>query len=62
MKFLNGWKTALGVVGTLVTLVYPRVDPTVLGGALNDANNVVVGAFGLLTLLGVVHKVEKRSR
>lgn len=62
MKFLNGWKTFLGVAGTVLTVVLPKVDPAILGGALNDANNVVVGAFGLLTLLGVIHKVEKRGQ
>lgn len=62
MKFLNGWKTILGVAGTAATLVFPHVDPGVLGGVLDNANNVVTGAFGLLTLLGVIHKVEKAGR
>lgn len=62
MKFLNGWKTVLGIAGSVITIVLPKVDPAVLGGALNDANNVVTGAFGLLTLLGIVHKVEKARR
>lgn len=59
MKFLNGWKTILGVAGTLGAIVFPHVDPGVLGGALDNANNVVTGAFGLLTVLGIIHKAEK---
>ncbi len=61
MKFLNGWKTILGVAGTVGALVFPRVDPSILGGALESANNVVTGAFGLLTILGIIHKGEKRA-
>jgi len=61
MKFLNGWKTVLGVAGVLGSLILPKVSPGVLGGALDNANNIVLGAFGLLTTLGIIHKVEKRA-
>ncbi|GMV11575.1 MAG: hypothetical protein AMXMBFR55_33090 [Gemmatimonadota bacterium] len=56
MRFLNGFKTALGGLGLLVT-------------ALNDSLHVlpdtwrpyVVGASAVLTALGVIHKAEKRQ-
>lgn len=60
MKFLDGWKTVLGVAGCVLTVALPRAQPGVIGGILDNANNAVVGVFGLLTVLGIVHKVEKR--
>lgn len=64
MKFLNGWKTILGVIGTVGTVLVAS------GGSIGHAADVVVqashhldavflGVFGLLGTLGVVHKVEK---
>lgn len=61
MRFLNGWKTVLGVAGTLAGVLLPKVHPDVVSGVLGSADNVVVGAFTMLTLLGVIHKAEKRK-
>ena len=64
MKFLNGWKTILGVAGTVGTLLYGAGGKlgAIAGSGLEVAGHldaVAMGAFGILTVLGVVHKVEK---
>lgn len=64
MKFLNGFKSALGLIGALAT---PLVA---LGGnvgklasdgiaALPHIATAVEGGFLTLLALGIVHKVEK---
>ena len=62
MRFLGGWKTVLVVAGMLATIVFPHVAPDTIASALNDANNIVLGASGLLTVLGIIHKREKSKR
>lgn len=56
MRFLNGFKTALGVAGlvvvalsqaNVVTVLPPQWQPYVIGGG------------AVLTALGIIHKVEK---
>lgn len=59
MKFLDGFKTVLGAVGVVVSVVAPKVAPALIVGAIESINNMAVGAFSLLTILGIVHKVEK---
>lgn len=66
MKFLNGWKTILGTVGTLGTLLLGAGGKIgqVAGTALEVAghlDSVALGAFGVLTTLGIIHKAEKKS-
>ncbi len=64
MKFLDGWKTVLGVVGAASTVLIAsggdlsKVGHTVVQIGTN-ADAVVTGAFGLLAALGIVHKVQK---
>lgn len=61
MKFLNGFKTILGLAGTVVSVLAPRYAPA-LNEAAPHAVAVAQGAFGLLLALGVIHKVEKAGR
>ena len=67
MKFLNGWKTILGIAGTVVTIgVGAGGDVGMVAGKIGEfagnADAVVSGAFGMLAVLGLIHKGEKRSR
>jgi hypothetical protein len=58
MNFLNGWKTILGAVGLGLTIV---VSPEKATEIVTNADSLLTGAFGLLTVLGVIHKTEKRK-
>lgn len=58
MKFLNGFKTAIGLLGMVATVVLPKAVP-VINEAAPHAVAVAQGVFGLLTALGIIHKVEK---
>lgn len=60
MKFLNGFKTILGLVGTVVTVLMPKVTPDLVAGVGDHAVAIAQGVFGLLTVLGIIHKVEKK--
>lgn len=60
MKFLNGFKTILGAVGLVVSIAVPSLSSTVAEAAPH-AVNIAQGAFGLLVLLGVIHKAEKSN-
>ena len=66
MKFLNGWKTILGVIGTLTTIAVSAgvqdhgLIETVKAIA-GHADSLIVGATGILTVIGVIHKSEKRQ-
>mgnify|MGYP001160660381 CR=1 FL=1 len=66
MKFLNGFKTVIGIIGAVAT---PLVA---LGGdvgriatdgiaALPHVYSTVEGAFLTLATLGIIHKAEKRA-
>lgn len=59
MKFLDGWKTVIGLVGTVVTILVPKLDPSLVSGISDHATGIVQGVFGLLTVLGIIHKKEK---
>ncbi len=61
MKFLNGLKTVIGVAGTVATLVMPKIVP-VITDAAPHAINIAQGAFGLLMVLGIIHKKEKSNQ
>ena len=61
MKFLDGLKTVIGLVGTVVSVAVPRVAPQV-GEAIPHVVAVAQGVFGALFALGVIHKVEKRAK
>lgn len=61
MKFLDGWKTIIGLVGTVVTVLVPKLDPSLVAGIGEHATGIVQGVFGLLAVLGVIHKAEKKS-
>lgn len=56
MRFLNGFKTALGVLGLAVTAL-AEADILVLLPA--PWRPYVIGGSVVLTALGVSHKVEK---
>lgn len=58
MKFLNGFKTVLGAAGMVLTIVAPKIVP-VITDAAPHAINIAQGAFGLLAVLGLIHKSEK---
>lgn len=58
MNFLNGWKTILGAVGLGLTVA---VSPEKATEIVTNADSVLSGVFGLLTVLGVIHKAEKRK-
>lgn len=58
MKFLNGLKTIIGLAGTVATFVAPKIAP-VITEAAPHAINVAQGAFGLLLVLGIIHKAQK---
>lgn len=60
MNFLNGFKTILGVVGTVVSVVVPNAAPAI-GEASPHIFAVAQGVFGTLLALGVIHKAEKRA-
>lgn len=64
MKFLNGFKTIIGVLGAVATpliAVGGDVGKIVSDGvaALPHVYQTVEGAFLTLAALGIVHKVEK---
>lgn len=66
MKFLNGWKTIIGVVVTIATpLVAAGGDLGKVGAKVVDivqhGDAVVAGMAALLTALGIIHKVEKSN-
>lgn len=59
MNFLNGLKTIIGVVGSVITIVIPKFTPVVVNAVGDQVLAVAQGVFGLLLTLGIVHKVEK---
>lgn len=64
MKFLNGWKTVLGFVGLGVTVLSSAGGDVaqvgaVVGEVAGHVDAVVLGVFGTLAALGVIHKAEK---
>lgn len=67
MKFLNGWKTILGAVGILATpLIATGGDLGAVAGKVVEAGQhldaVIMGGAGVLTVLGVLHKIDKRRK
>lgn len=60
MKFLNGFKTVIGVIGSVVLVLAPRVSADVVQAVGDQVYGVAQGIFGLLTILGIIHKVEKK--
>ena len=60
MQFLNGFKTILGAAGMVVTIAAPHFAPT-FAEATPHAIGVAQGVFGLLGVLGLIHKVEKAA-
>lgn len=59
MKFLDGFKTILGLVGMAVSVIVPKVTPDVITAIGDHTVAVAQGVFGLLTVLGIIHKREK---
>jgi hypothetical protein len=59
MKFLDGFKTVLGALGTVALILFPKLNPTMIGEVSEHLYGIVQGAFALLTLFGVIHKIEK---
>ena len=65
MKFLNGKKTVIGVSGTIIlvaahTLI--TVDPcrsTFIQGLIENGIDFAIGGTSLLSLIGIIHKIEK---
>lgn len=60
MKFLDGFKTILGTVVLVVGTAIPKIAPAVAAGA-EHAIGIVQGVGGLLAVLGLIHKGEKRA-
>ena len=60
MKFLNGLKTVLGAAGMVVSFAVPHFLPT-FSSAAPHVIDIAQGAFGLLTVLGLIHKGEKAA-
>jgi len=60
MKFLNGFKTWIGVAGLIATTVVPQYAPAI-NEAAPHAVNIAQGVFGLLLTLGLIHKGEKKA-
>lgn len=58
MKFLNGFKTIIGLAGVVVSTVVPSLVP-VVNEIAPQLVGIAQGVFGVLATLGVVHKVEK---
>lgn len=61
MKFLNGLKTIIGVVGTVITVLIPKVTPEIVTTVGDHTVAIAQGVFGLLTVLGIIHKAEKAN-
>lgn len=66
MKFLNGWKTITGLVGMVGTVVVsaggkPAALATTILETAGHLDSVILGVFGALTAVGLIHKAEKRS-
>lgn len=59
MKFLDGFKTIIGLVGTVVTVVAPKISPEVVQTVGEQVIGIGQGVFGLLAILGVIHRREK---
>lgn len=61
MKFLNGFKTYLGLGGLIASVVLPLVGvaPGGIPGVQENLWSIAQGVFGTLGALGVIHKVEK---
>jgi hypothetical protein len=59
MKFLDGLKTVIGVIGTVASVLIPKVTPDVVNVVGDHTMAIAQGVFGLLTVLGIIHKVEK---
>lgn len=60
MNFLNGFKTLIGVVGSVVLILAPRLGVDVVQAVGEQVYGVAQGIFGLLGVLGLIHKVEKK--
>lgn len=61
MKFLDGFKTVIGLAGSVVLVLAPKVDPNVIATVGDHAYGIAQGVFGLLTIFGAIHKAEKRG-
>lgn len=60
MKFLNGFKTLIGVAGLVASTVAPKLLPAVQ--AIGEHGlGIIQGAAGILAVLGFAHKAEKRA-
>lgn len=61
MKFLDGFKTILGAVGLAISVIAPQASDTVANVGPH-AVGIAQGVFGLLAVLGVIHKAEKKTK
>lgn len=65
MKFLNGWKTIIGTSGTIILIAAHTlitVDPcrsTFVQGLVENGLDFAIGGTSLLSLIGIIHKIEK---
>lgn len=58
MKFLDGFKTIIGLVGTVAAVVLPKLAPSIQAAA-PSLIQTAEGVFGTLLALGLIHKAEK---
>ena len=61
MNFLNGWKTAIGAAGLLITTFLPKLTP-IVDAVGQPALDVGTNIAGVLAFIGIVHKLVKRSK
>lgn len=59
MKFLDGFKTIIGMVGSLAVVLSPSIAPDLVDKVGTHVVGIAEGAFGLLAALGLIHKAEK---
>lgn len=62
MKFLDGFKTIIGSVGLLVTVVAPKLDPAIVGAVGQNTVNIATNVFAIITAIGLVHKAVKAAK
>lgn len=61
MNLFNGWKTAIGAVGLILTTIAPKLAP-VINEIGPEAINVGANVSALLASIGVIHKLIKSRK
>lgn len=61
MKFLDGWKTAIGAGGLILTTIVPKWAPAI-GDAVPVLVDLGANISGAVALIGILHKIIKGRR